>query len=78
LLLINLKTSALSCSPSCFFNTIDDLNDWYQHWLHQDADLYAQYKNISNAELEQDLRNSTLLVRFAEADFGLLDRNWLN
>jgi hypothetical protein len=26
---------------------IDDLNDWYQHWLHQDADLYAQYKNIS-------------------------------
>jgi hypothetical protein len=49
---------------------IDDLNDWYQHWLHQDADLYAQYKGTSNAELEQDLRNSTLLVRFAEAGFG--------
>ncbi|CAB5507376.1 High-affinity carbon uptake protein Hat/HatR [Bathymodiolus azoricus thioautotrophic gill symbiont] len=49
---------------------IDDLNDWYQHWLRQDADLYAQYKDNSNAKLEQDLRNSTLLVRFSKSDFG--------
>ena len=50
--------------------TINELNDWYQAWLHQDEDIYAQYKKHSNAELEQDLRNSTLLLRFGEDDFG--------
>ena len=49
---------------------IDDLNDWYQDWLQQHQEVQAQYQNISHAELEQDLRNSTLLVRFAAADFG--------
>ena len=49
---------------------IDDLNDWYQDWLQQHQGVQAQYQNISHAELEQDLCNSTLLVRFAAADFG--------
>lgn len=55
---------------------IDDLNDWYQTWLDR-ANLRSQYDNSSvvdssviNKKLEQDLRNSTLLVRFNDDDFG--------
>ncbi|MBA5249434.1 MAG: NACHT domain-containing protein, partial [Gammaproteobacteria bacterium] len=50
--------------------TIDELNDWYQGWLHQNTDILQQYSTVSNDELERDLRNSTLLVRFGEEDFG--------
>ncbi len=49
---------------------IDDLNDWYQKWLRQDADLFAQYEHEGSQQLEQDLRNSTLLLRFGEDEFG--------
>ncbi len=49
---------------------VDDLNDWYQGWLQKNERVQAQHSTISNAELEQDLRNSTLLVRFSKSDFG--------
>ncbi len=49
---------------------VDDLNDWYQGWLQKNAGVQAQHIDNSNAELEQDLRNSTLLVRFSKSDFG--------
>ncbi|OQY01448.1 MAG: hypothetical protein B6I26_03730 [Desulfobacteraceae bacterium 4572_130] len=49
---------------------IDDLNDWFQNWLNSDDTLYKQYSNQESDVLERDLRNSTLLVRFGDNDFG--------
>ena len=49
---------------------IDDLNDWYQAWLRQDRNLFAQYENEGSEQLEKDLRNSTLLLRFGQDEFG--------
>ncbi|OJA03379.1 NACHT domain-containing protein, partial [Bathymodiolus thermophilus thioautotrophic gill symbiont] len=49
---------------------VDELNEWYQSWLHSNTSILQQYDKVSNSELERDLRNSTLLVRFGEEDFG--------
>ncbi|SHA10971.1 WD-repeat protein [Bathymodiolus thermophilus thioautotrophic gill symbiont] len=49
---------------------VDELNEWYQSWLHRNTSILQQYDKVSNSELERDLRNSTLLVRFGEEDFG--------
>ena len=49
---------------------IDDLNDWFQNWLNSNDTLYKQYSNQESDVLERDLRNSTLLVRFGDNDFG--------
>ncbi len=49
---------------------IDQLNDWFCSWLSKRPNLAAQYSSIDDRLLEKDLRNSTLLVRFGEKDFG--------
>ncbi len=49
---------------------IDNLNDWYQAWLRRDPDMFAQYQTEGSEQLEKDLRNSTLLLRFGEKEFG--------
>ncbi len=49
---------------------IDQLNDWFCAWLNKQPELAAQYSNIDGQLLERDLRNSTLLVRFGEKNFG--------
>ena len=49
---------------------VDQLNDWFCEWLEDRPSLAAQYRNEDSRVLEKDLRNSTLLVRFDEQDFG--------
>ena len=49
---------------------IDNLNDWYQTWLRRDRNMFAQYETEGSEQLEKDLRNSTLLLRFGEDEFG--------
>ena len=47
---------------------IDRLNDWYQGWIDRRG-LRGQYPQ-STEILEKDIRNSSLLVRTGERDFG--------
>ena len=49
---------------------IDNLNDWYQTWLRRDRDMFAQYETEGSEQLEKDLRNSSLLLRFGQDEFG--------
>lgn len=49
---------------------IDDLNDWFQDWLIRDDSLARQYQREDSNILEMDLRNSSLLIRFGEKEFG--------
>ena len=49
---------------------INNLNDWYQTWLRRDRDMFAQYETEGSEQLEKDLRNSSLLLRFGQDEFG--------
>ena len=53
--------------------SVDDLNEWLHEWIGENPkrsvrDLGGD--NIKWRELEIDLRNTTLLIRFGEDDFG--------
>jgi WD40 repeat protein len=49
--------------------SIHELNKWFLKLIREDENL-AEYKEEEKELLKQDLRNSTLLVRFGEEDFG--------
>jgi hypothetical protein len=49
---------------------IDHLNDWFCEWLEKNRPLADQYRRQEGEVLEKDLRNSTLLVRFDDKNFG--------
>eukprot|EP01028_Stygiella_incarcerata_P002050 TRINITY_DN13806_c0_g1_i5.p1 TRINITY_DN13806_c0_g1~~TRINITY_DN13806_c0_g1_i5.p1 ORF type:complete len:789 (-),score=-129.00 TRINITY_DN13806_c0_g1_i5:16-2382(-) len=48
---------------------IDKLNDWLNTFIY-DTKVFKKYQNKDFDLLELDLRNSTLLVRFGEKQFG--------
>ena len=56
--------------------SIIELNDWFDDWLYDETNksIHRKYQDkITNSldnSLEVDLRNSTLLVRFGDEDFG--------
>ncbi len=49
--------------------SINELNKWFLALIREDEYL-AEYRDEQKEILKQDLRNSTLLVRFGEDDFG--------